>query len=125
MKFTKIVLAYFVIGSVMMAGGVITLQDSGVVSKMFVVGDDGDLDPTNEIEANFNSIGNTISTAGQVFGAGIILVWNLIVGLLTFSTWPYSTLSSLNAPPSLTLTVGGGITMAFYLSVVTVVRSSA
>lgn len=124
MNYANIILAYFVIGSVMFGGGAINYDESGVAT-FFVESDQGGFGPAEESTNDLEGIGGAITDlVGQAFGA-IALVFNLIVGLLAFLHWPVVVLSSNNAPPMATLLLGGSFTVAFYMAVIRLVTASA
>jgi len=124
MKFSSIILAYFIIGAVMFGGGAITYQESGVAS-FFVEQDGGGFGPGQEAEDKLGGIGIAISNLLEEFIGGIQLVYNLIVGLLGFINWPIIVLVQTNAPPVAVLLIGGSFTVAFYGSVISLIRGSA
>lgn len=134
MRFTNVILAYFVIGVVMFGGGAIDYQDSGV-STFFVEtnktttaaggNNSTTLKPSAEAESGLSAIGGAIGDlVGQFLGA-IQLVYNLIVGLLGFLNWPIIVLLGVNAPPLAVLLIGGTFSAAFYLSVIRLIQQSA
>lgn len=131
MRFRQIILAYFVIGAVMYGGGAIAWEDSGLAS-WFVSTDGGTVevqgqtsenveDPFSNLDAAGRSIAGVIAT----FGGPVLVVWNLIVGITGFLHWPVLVLATNNAPPSVTILLGGGFVVAFYMSLVGLVMSGS
>jgi len=123
-RFSSIILAYFVVGAVMFGGGAISYEESGVAS-FFVEQDGGQFGPAQDAEEELGGIGTAISNLVGQFIGGIQLVYNLVVGLLGFINWPIIVLSQNNAPPIATLLIGGSFTVAFYGSVIRLIRGAA
>jgi len=123
-RFSSIILAYFVIGAIMFGGGAISYEESGVAS-FFVEQDGGQFGPAQNAEEELGGIGTAISNLVGQFIGGIQLVYNLVVGLLGFINWPLIVLSQNNAPPIATLLIGGSFTVAFYGSVIRLIRGAA
>lgn len=124
MRFTRVILLYFVLGSVMFGGGAIDFDQAGV-SGFFVEHDSGSFAATNQTSQNLEGLGGAISQLVGEFIGGVQLVYNLAVGLLGFLNWPIVVLSSVGAPPMAVLLIGGTFSAAFYLSIITLMRSSA
>lgn len=130
MNFKKIILAYFVIGAVMFGGGVIAMDDTGLAQ--WFIDTDGDQVSVEERVSNndddtkskFEELGNSIKSVVNAFGGPLILVWNTVTGLIGYMHWPVVVLASNNAPPKITILVGGSFVAAFYVSIVGLVMSS-
>lgn len=123
-RFSRIVLLYFVLGAVMFGGGAVTYDDSGV-TKYFIDEDGENVAAGNEPSSNLQGVAGAItSLVGQVGGA-TVLVWNLAVGVVSFLNWPIVVCIENGVPPSVTVLLGGSPTVMFYGSLVTLVRSSA
>jgi hypothetical protein len=124
-RFSSIILAYFVIGSIMIGGGAIDLQDAGV-AQFFVEQDEGgDLVPAQERQQDLEGLGGALQSVIDAVVGPIVLIYNLIVGLLAYLNWPLTVLAANNAPPMAILVIGGSFTAAFYLSIVRLIRVSA
>lgn len=124
MRFGRIILAYFVIGSVMIGGGAIDFGEAGV-AEFFVEPSGNSYAPAQDASTTLGGLENAISQlVGQFLGA-LQLVYNLIVGLLAYLNWPVVVLLSNNAPPMAVLLLGGTFEVAFYVSVIRLVRTSA
>lgn len=124
MRFGQIILAYFVIGAVMFGGGAISFQDAGVTK--FFVDDAGDTFETSDnASGTLDRLGNAITNLINAALGAIQLIYNLVVGLLGYLNWPILVLSTNNAPPIAVLLLGGSFQVAFYVSVVRLVRVSA
>lgn len=123
MNFSNIIMAYFVIGAVMFGGGAIQWDESGA-AQFFVNNNSGDVAGSEQAASNLGGIGGAIQSVVDMVAGPLILVWNLIVGLLSFMHWPVVVLESHNAPPSITILLGGSFTVAFYMSLLGLVTRS-
>ena len=125
MRFSNVVLAYFVIGVVMFGGGAVAWDDAGV-GKFFVsMDDDGDVESSGNATENLDKAGGIISDIVNLAVGPILFIYNLVVGVFIFLNWPVVVLESNNAPPVVTALLGGSFSAAFYLSVVRLFRTSA
>lgn len=124
MRFRELVLAYFVIGAVMFGGGAIAWESSGVAT-WFISNDQTGLSVEEKPQTDIENSGSTITSVIQDFGGPAILVWNLAAGTFAFLHWPIVVLATNNAPPTLTILLGGGLVVGFYMSLVGLVKSSA
>lgn len=123
-QFQKVVMAYFVIGSVMWGGGALDFQDAGV-AKFFVTVNGNSVSGSQSLSSNLGGIGGSIQAVLNFAIGGVQLLWNLIVGLIGYLHWPIIALQSANAPPKVTVLVGGGFVAAFYLSLAGAVVTSS
>jgi len=123
-RFSNIVLAYLIIGTVMFGGGAIGFEEIGIAGA-FVDDGAGGIAPDSDRTQNLKGIGGAIQSVVDQFAGPLVLVFNLIVALLGFLNWPITVLNSVNAPPIAVIGLGGSFTAAFYLSVIRVVRQSA
>jgi hypothetical protein len=126
MRFTKVVLAYFVIGAVMWGGGAITWGEAGVGEVLIddpTAGAEGvDESQTDQLEGLPSVIGGLAST---VSGGGLQAALGLLSSLFGVLAWPVAVLHSNGAPPSVTMLLGGSMTTAFYVSIIRALRGSA
>lgn len=124
MRFSHIVLAYAVMGMVMWGGGAIAWADSGVAT---LIVDDPATDSVNtETSDQLRELGGPIQeAAATVEGTGLLAAWNVIVKILGFLFWPIVTLQSIGAPARVWVLFGGTPTVAFWVSAVRIIRSSA
>lgn len=124
MRMGNLVLAYFVIGAMMWGGGVLTFEEAGVITAV-VTTDDGRVAPAeafaNRIDQQNSIIGGVVSA----FGGGLLIVWNLVKIIFDFIHWPIITLSENHAPPALTVLLGGGMTLSFYIAIAILVSRSS
>lgn len=112
-KFSSMLIVYFVIGAMMFGAGAITWGDTGVVGEvMGDPGDGGDLG-SNKMVDRLNSIGGPIASAAAAAGGALLAVWNFIVEFISFVFWPVTVLSENGAPLSVTVLLGGTISTAF------------
>lgn len=127
MRFSKIVLAYFLIGSLMWAGGIIDWADAGVGSV--IIDNPGVGDEQTQVDestqTDLEGIGGVIQQAVQSGAGGLIAVWNIAVKLVGFMFWPITILLSLNAPPRAVVVIGGTLTMVFLGGILRLVKTSA
>jgi len=125
MRLGEVVLAYFMIGSLMWAGGAIIWQDAGVGTLLINV-NDSSAEPKSETGGLLESLGGPIKTAAQAAGAvGLLAIWNVLVKLIAFLFWPIVVLLSVNAPTEGVVIAGGGMVVAFFMAVLRLVRGSA
>jgi len=124
-RFSNIVLAYLMIGAVMWAGGAVAWGDAGINQFFIDQSSDGTIEATQGPQEELGGVGSTIQNVIASFGAPLVLIWNLVTGIISWLNWPLAVLVSVNAPPRITVLVGGPMTAAFYLSIIRVVRTSA
>lgn len=124
-RFSQIVLAYFVIGVVVFGGGGVVWENAGVPNFFVDQSDSGEFSGSEELDRQTNETGNAISSVVNTLTGPVLLVWKLAGSIFALIHWPVFALSTNNAPPILVLGLGGGFTAAFYLSIIRLVRSSA
>jgi hypothetical protein len=127
MRFAQIVMAYFLIGALMWAGGVVDWSDSGVGGVLIDdpgVGD-ADTEVDESTQQDLEGIGGVIQQAVQTGAGGLIAVWNIAIQLIGYLFWPITTLVSLDAPPRAVVIFGGTPTVAFLGAVLRLVKTSA
>lgn len=124
MRFSTIILLYFVIGVVMFGGGAIDWSESGAAT-WFVDYEDGVMDASNNAEGELSGLKGAITAIVNAVAGPILLIYNLVVGLLTFIHWPIIVLSSNNAPPAVIALLGGAFQVGFYMSFIRLLRVSA
>lgn len=122
-RFGNVILAYFVLGAVMWGGGAIAWSESGV-GTLFI--DDPQTGETNdETAGQLSESGGPIQQAVTSVGGGaVIAVYNLLVRFFGYLFWPITTLSGLNAPPSVVVLLGGTPTVAFFGAIIQIIRGS-
>ena len=128
MRFGHVIMAYFVIGSLMGGAGLITWDDSGV-GTIFI----DDPSANNEDDATNQETAGALEEAGgaireaaaAIGGAGLLAIWDFIAGLAGFLVWPITVLIGVNAPAEFVVLFGGTPTAAFYVGLLRLVRGSA
>lgn len=121
----EVIIAYFLIGSLMWAGGLIAWGDAGVGSVF--------MNPTGDTVAANQSTGEQVEQAGgpiqqavdTVSGGGLLAVWNLVTSILTFFFWPIAVLQTVHAPAELVVLAGGVFVVAFFVGLMRLVRAGA
>lgn len=121
---SDIIIVYFVVGALLFGGGVVTWDNSGP-TQFFVNIGGGDVTADNGPADNLTGVSGAITSLVGSFGGPVILVWNLFAGLVAYFHWPLFVLTDANAPPRVTVMIGGTLTVMFYMSVIRLVRSSA
>jgi hypothetical protein len=124
-RFTNILIVYFVIGAMMWGGGAINWQESGV-GGLIVQSTGDDVEINEQTADELQQRGGPIQEAAGALGASPILaVWNLLVGLIGYLFWPITTLQGVGAPPRIVVLAGGTPVVAFYAGVLRLIRTSA
>ena len=122
-RFSNIVLAYLIIGSVMWGGGAVAWGQTGV-NQFFIEQDQGHYQATDNANDEFGGVDDIVKNVISQFGGPIIIVWNLVSSIISWVNWPISILLAVGAPPRVVVGIGVPFTAAFYLSFIRVVRSS-
>jgi len=122
-RFANIVIGYFIIAAVMWGGGAIDWDNSGVGSILIDNPDKGEVN--RDVTENLNQSTGPIQQASQAVGGGLIAVWNITIKIIGVMFWPILTLTSVSAPPSVVVLLGGTPTAGFYVSLIRVIRGSA
>jgi len=125
MNFRQIILLYFIVGATMWAGGAIDWNNAGV-GQFIITANDDSVSQNESAAEDLTEIGGPIEeAASNVDGLGLLAVWNLIVGLLGYLTWPITVLQSRSAPVEVVVLLGGTVQMTFFVAVIGLVRRSA
>lgn len=125
MKFGHVLLAYFLVGSLMWAGGVLDYQDSGV-STLIVEPTANGTAVNDDTQQAVEDTGGPIQQAAQSVGAsGLFAIWNLVAQFLGFLFWPVTALQSVDAPQEAVVLAGGGMVMALIAGFLLFVRAGA
>lgn len=120
-SFSNILVAYFLIGSVMVGGGAIDFQESGVTGFFIDETAQGGFTTSENATQNFQEADNIVEKVIKQLTGTVALVWSLIQSVLTFINWPVAVLNSVNAPPIAVVGLGGSLTAAFYISAVGII----
>jgi len=123
-QYDDILIAYLIIGAVMLGGGAIQWDDSGPL-QFFASNDDGQIVANEANQGEFSEFEKAIRGVVNLVAGPLILIWNLISGLVTYLNWPIFVLTSNNAPPMIVLVLGVPFNAAFYLSLLKLIRSSS
>lgn len=125
MKFGHVLIAYFLIGGLMWAGGVIDWQDSGVPQLVAEPTENGAA--VNEsTQKTVEGTGGPIQEAAQAVGvSGLFAIWELIAKLLAYLFWPITALQVVNAPTEVVVVAGGGMVVSFIAGFILLIRSGA
>jgi hypothetical protein len=117
MRFGSILLAYFIIGTVMWGGGLIAWDTTGPVQE-FVGVENGSVDANESTAGQLERTGGVVGQAAQSLAGPILLVWNLVTGFVAYVFWPVTVLTTVNAPPQLIVLMGGSMSVAFFVAIV-------
>jgi hypothetical protein len=124
MRFQKLILAYFVIGTVMWGGGVLEWNETGLAG--FIVENPNDNPSVNdETAGDLEKMGGPLQEAAGSLAGPIIPLWNFIIKFLGYLGWPIASLQATGAPKRIVVLLGGSLTTAFLGSVLRLFRSSA
>jgi len=124
MRIGNLVLAYFIIGTMMWGGGALTFEEAGVITAV-ISNDHGQIDPAGAFAEAIDRQNSIIGGVVSAFGGGLLIVWNLMKIIFDFIHWPIITLVQNDAPPQITALLGGGMTLSFYLAIATLVSRSS
>lgn len=123
-RFGNIVVAYFVIGALMWAGGAIAWSNTGV-GQLFVDTPQDDLGVNETTTGQLEKSNGPVQEAVGALGASPLLaVWNIIVGILGYLSWPVTVLQSVNAPPRIVVMAGGTMLVLLFASAIRLIRVS-
>lgn len=123
MRFGNIVVAYFVIGAVMWGGGAIAWDQAGV-GELFIE-NPAESEVNEETSEDLTRLGGPINdVAGSLGASGLVAVWNVLVKLIGYLFWPITVLLSVDAPAEVVVLGGGTPVVAFFTSVLRMVRGS-
>lgn len=125
MHVSNVIVLYFVIGAVMFGGGAVTWDDSGVTAFFVDLGPEGQVSPDAGPEDRLSGVSGAITSLVGEFGGPIVLVWNLVIGLISFIHWPLVVCIEHNVPPRVTVLLGGTPTAMFYMALIILVKGSA
>ena len=124
-RFGEVVMAYFLIGSVLWAGGAIPWDDAGIGNVIVDVQAD-DVTTQENTSQDLKQLGGPIQEASTtVSGGGLIAAWNIIVKLVGFLFWPVVVLDGIGAPKRIVVVLGGTMVMAFIVGLIAVVRQGS
>lgn len=123
-QFSRIIVAYFIVGAVLWGGGLLPYSESGITT-LFVSSPDNGTEINNGTAGQLEDAAGPIQEAAESIGGGAVLaVFNLLTAFIGFLFWPTTALIHMNAPPR-AIVLGSALTVAFFGSVLRVIRSSA
>lgn len=125
MNFTRIILAYFLIGAFMWGGGALTWENAGLVTAFVDSGDQGDIEVNESTSGQLEQIGGPVQEASEsVSGGGLIAIWNIIDRILGYLFWPITALQVNGAPPVIVVVVGGPFVVVFFGAVINLIAGA-
>ena len=124
-RFSSIILVYFICAAVMFGAGAIDFDETGMVGEIVEQsGADGGI-VNNDIVDRLNSMGGPIGNIIGTVGGGLLAAWNVMTTLIDFTMWPITVLVQADAPFRVVVLGGGTLVMAFIGGVLRTVRGSA
>lgn len=122
-RFGSLILVYFVIGAVMWGGGAIVWSEAGVGTLIIEDPQTGTVndDTVDELE----DAGGPIRQAAEQIGGPVLAIWNIIIKFIGYLFWPITVLQAVNAPPRITVLLGGTPSIAFLGGIIRLIRDSA
>jgi len=121
MRWVNIILAYFVIGAVMWGAGLIAWSQAGV-GLLFIDSPANGVDVNENTTQDVEQSGGPIQQAASTVSGPLVAVWNLLVRLIGYLTWPITVLQSVGAPPRIIVLLGGTPTVGFFATLIGVIR---
>lgn len=116
-------MTYFVLASAMWGAGFVSYSEAGPAQQF--VSDPADEATNNQIVTQLESMSGPIGNVVGTLGGGLLAIWGVVASFINLVFWPYTTLVQNNAPPEVSLLLGGGLSAAFVAGIVTTVRGSA
>jgi len=123
-RFSSIIVSYFVIGALMWGGGAIAWNETGLGGLIID-------DPVGGVETNqstaddLENAGGPIQQTLQELGGPLLAIWSIIVQFVGYLFWPIMVLQTENAPPRVTVLLGGSFSVAFIGATIRLIRGSA
>lgn len=127
MRLGSMVMTYFLIGALVLAGGVVPPAETGLVQQFIDTGDHSvNEDQVSAEGGGFlsNLVTPVENALNTVAGGGLIAVLNKIDAFLGYIAWPYTLLNYWNAPWQLTYLIAGPLSVGFTIGGLRVLRSS-
>lgn len=116
-NYGNILVIYFVIGAVMLGGGAFEFQNVPVLNMVFA---NSNLDLASSVGGQFD----LMYALGPVL-AILMAVVQFITNMIQFIHWPVTVFWEAGTPLSLTVLLGGSLTLMFYISAVNWLRGIA
>lgn len=122
-RFAEIVLVYFIVGAVLWTGGALDYEQNGLVGEFVEPTGQGDVATNNDTVQQLEQAGGPIRQALSTVGGGALLaVYDIVAGILSVVYWPVTALVVMSAPVHITVAVGGGMSVAFVMGFVRLIR---
>lgn len=126
MRFSTVVMAYFICGALMWGGGIIVWGEAGVGTIVLDQQTDGGFSANETTGEQVEKSGGPIQEAADtVSGGGLLAAWSLVVNIFSYLFWPVTVLVSVNAPARVTVLAGGTLALAMLVGIIRVIRSGA
>lgn len=122
-RFSNIVIAYFVIGAVMWGGGAIAYGNSGLAQEFIDISDGS----ASGDQGLLNSISNMdvpILSSAASAATGLIAIWGILEKIIAFLFWPLTIVATAGFPLRIQVLVGGVFMVGFLMSLLRVIRGS-
>lgn len=124
MRLSSLVLAYFLLGAILWGGGAIHWNEAGV-GGFFMHVDQGDVAHNANTTGQLTNLSGPIQIASSsIAGGGLAAIWNIIVKLVGYLFWPITVMQTNNMPPRITVVLGGSLVVAFYGSLLRILRGT-
>lgn len=117
MRLQNIILAYFLIGATMWAGGAIGWDEAGIGQEFAdVAGADVDV---NESQAeDLDNSGGVLQEVTESLVGGLAAGFGLLSTIIGYLFWPITVLTKVSAPVEAVVLLGGVPTVSFYAIIV-------
>jgi len=113
MRLQNIILAYFLIGAVMWAGGAIAYEDVGI-GQEFVNQSDSGVVPDEQRAEDVDDSSGAIQSVTESLVGGLAAGLGLLSTITGDLFWPPTVMTVLGAPTPVAVLLGGAPTVAFY-----------
>lgn len=123
MRLSHVLMAYFVVGAFLFAGGAVSFNQFGVGGLIISTVDDANVQTNEGTTTQLENTGGPVQQAlDTVSGGGLIAAWNFAINFLAYFFWPITVLEQTNAPIELTVTLGGGMSFSMLMGLLAVLR---
>lgn len=123
MRFTNVMLAYFVTGAVMWASGAIGWGEVGLAE--WLIADPATGETTEAVVNQLEQLGGPIEQFAGALGGPLLVIWGFVQGILSWVLWPISVMIAVEAPVRLTIVFGGAMVMGFIGGLLRLLRGTA
>ena len=122
-RFSSIVLTYFVLGVMMWGAGLADAGALGVVDIFFQVSETG-AQPESGTGGLLEGMGASLEDPDTLVFGPVLAVFQAISGFVGALFWPVVVLNNVGAPTEVVLLLGGVPVAAFFFGFVRIVRTS-